>query len=240
MKKTYLLSILFIALLAVAILPSCRFKCTKGSGNHVTEQRKVGNFSRINISGGFQVHLKQDSSNTVSITADDNLLKYVHLEADGDELHIYYKRNLCASGEMVLNIGVRNLESLKGSGSVAFISDGKINTKDLNIKLSGSGRVDMDLTAANVFTEANGACEINLKGQATMHKVEMNGNGNIHAFDFVVGKYDIHTAGASDCEINVLNELDVHSTGASDVKYKGNPATVNSSKLGAGTVTHVN
>lgn len=239
MKKTYLITIAFIALLAIAVLPSCRFRCIKGSGNHVSENHKVNDFTRISIDGGFKVILKQDSSRNVSINTDDNLQKYVHVESDGDELKIYVKKKICASGEMELTIGVRNLKRLKGSGAINFVSDGKITTQDLDIRLNGSSNVSMDLSAANVITETAGASEINLKGQATSHKLEMTGNGTVHAFDFVVGKYDIRTTGASDCEINVLNELSVNATGASDVKYKGNPASVNTSKLGAATVKHV-
>lgn len=240
MKKTYLIPIAFITLLAIAILPSCRFRCIKGSGNHVSENHKVSDFNRINVSGGFKVTLKQDSSLNVNINADDNLMKYIHVESDGDELKIYYKKKMCPSGEMEIAIGVRNLEKLKGSGAINFVSDGKINTKDLDIKLNGASNINMDLTAANVSTETAGASEITLRGQATSHRIEMTGNGTVHAFDFVVGKYDIHTTGASDCEINVLSDLQVSSTGAANVKYKGNPANVNTSKLGASTVTHVN
>lgn len=240
MKKTYLSIILLIAAASAALLSSCRMGCIKGSGRQITENHKLASFNMIKVSGGFKIHLKQDSSFTANVTADDNLMKYIHVESDGDELHIYSKKNFCGSGEVVINIGVRDLRELKGSGAVDFTSDGKLNTKDLDIKLNGASKVDLDLTAANVSTEANGACEINLRGQATQHRVSMNGSGKIHAFDFVVGRYDIHTAGASECEINVLNDLEINSTGASDVKYKGNPPTVNSSKLGAGSVTHVN
>ncbi len=240
MKTVYLIPIIFVAAAAVATLPSCRYRCIKGSGHQVTENHKVGNFTDLEVSGGFKVNLKQDSSQTVGITADDNLMKYVHVESDGEKLHIYCKKNICGSGEMVLNVGVKNIDKLEGAGAVNFTSEGKINTKDLNIHLAGASKVDMDLTAANVVTEGAGSSEINLRGQATSHRIDLTGAGKVHAFDFVVGKYDIHSTGAADCEINVLNELNVNSTGASDVKYKGNPSNVNSSKLGAGSVTHVN
>jgi len=238
MKRTYLIPVAIVA--AIAILPSCRFKCIKGSGHQVSENHKVGNFTNLEVSGGFRVNLKQDSSQSVDITADDNVMKYVHIESDGDRLNIYCKKNVCGSGEMVLTVGVRNLEKLKGSGAVDFMSQGKITTKDLAINLAGASKIDMDLSAANVTTEGTGSSEVRLRGQATSHRMEFTGAGKVHAFDFVVGKYDIHSTGAAECEINVLNELNVSSTGASDVKYKGNPANVNSSKLGAGSVTHVN
>jgi hypothetical protein len=240
MKKIYVATLAIISVASISMLSSCRLGCVKGSGRQVTESHKVNDFTAIKISGGFKVNLKQDSSKTVTITADDNLMKYIRSESDGDELKIYTRKNFCSSGEIVINIGVKNLEKIEGSGAVDFTSDGKLNTKDLDIRLSGAGKVDLDLTAANVTTSGSGSTEIDLKGQATSHKVEMTGNGDMHAFDFVVGSYDIHTTGASDCEINVLNSLNVNTTGASDIKYKGNPASVNSTKTGASTLTKVN
>jgi hypothetical protein len=51
-----------------------------------------------------------------------------------------------------------------------------------------------------------------------------------------VGKYDVQTTGASECKINVLNDLDIHTTGAADISYKGNPAHVTTSKTGASDI----
>lgn len=240
MKPKYLKAILFIAVISITVLSSCRIGCIKGSGHQVTESHKFSEFTRIEISGGFKVNLKQDSSLGVSITADDNLMKYIHSTVDGDRLHIYTRKNLCGSGEMVINIGVKNLEELKGSGAVEFISDGKLVTKNLRLGLTGASKVNMDLNAADVNTEGSGSTEIILKGQASSHNINLTGSGKVNAFDFVVGNYNIETTGASDCEINVLHELTVHSTGASDVKYRGNPTSVNSSKTGASSVTKVN
>ncbi|MDB5135677.1 MAG: hypothetical protein JWP37_2280 [Mucilaginibacter sp.] len=239
MKKLYLNAILFIAVVSVTILSSCRFGCVKGSGHQVTETRKGGDFVKIEISGGFKVNLKQDSSLSMTITADDNLMKYIKSSVDGGRLHVYTKKNLCGSGEIVINIGVKNLEEIKASGAVDINSDGKLNTKDLSLQLNGASKVNMDLNAANVTTEGNGASEITLKGQATSHRVELAGSGKIYALDFVVGSYDIQTTGASHCEINVLKDLNVNTTGAAEIQYRGNPSSVNSHKTGAATITKV-
>ncbi|HVV54484.1 MAG TPA: head GIN domain-containing protein, partial [Mucilaginibacter sp.] len=237
MKRIYSGTLLLAAVIAVSLWSSCRFGCIKGSGNKVTNDTKVGNFSRISVSGAFKVNLKQDSTGNVSVTADDNLQKYIHVESDGDELHIYSRKNFCNAGEMVINIGLKQVERIKGSGAVEFISDGKLNTGDLRIGLSGASKVDLDLTAANVQIDGSGASEIDLKGQATSNKVELTGEGKVSALDFVVGSYDIHTTGASHCDINVLNSLNVNTTGASEIRYRGNPSNVNSSKTGASTLT---
>jgi len=240
MKTKHLYAVLFVTAVSLTVLSSCRFGCVKGSGHKVTESHKMGDFTQIDISGGFKVNLKQDSSLNVTINGDDNLMKYIRTSNEGDKLRIYTRKNLCPSGEIVINIGVKNLEEIKTSGAIEINSDGKLNTKDLSIHTSGGSKITMDLDAANLETEGSGASEINLKGQATSHKVHLTGSGKINAFDFVVGSYDIETTGASECEINVLHDLNVNTTGASDIKYRGNPSNVNSHKTGASTLTKVN
>lgn len=239
MKKLYSTAILCVAALSLSILSSCRLGCVKGSGHQITENHKASDFTRLDISGGFKINLKQDSSLTVSVTADDNLMKYIHINSEGDKLRIYSKKNICGSGEIVLNIGVKNLEVIKTSGGISLVTDGKLNTKDLHLELNGASRIDMDLNAANLFTEGSGSTDMTLRGQATSHKIEFAGSGKVKAGDFVVGSYDIETTGASECTINVLKDLNVNTTGAADIKYRGNPTNVNTSKTGAASVTKI-
>ena len=240
MRKLYFNTILFAAALSLAALSSCRFRCVKGSGHQVTENRKGGDFKKLEVEGNFKVVLKQDSSLTLNINADDNLMSYIKSSVNGERLKIYSRRNLCGSGEIVLTIGVKNLEEIRCSGGITLNTDGKLNTKDLHFDLSGGSKVDMDLDAANVITEGSGSTDITLRGQATSNKIDFSGSGKVRALDFVVGSYDIETTGASDCEINVLKDLTINTTGAADIKYRGNPTNVNSSKTGAATVTKIN
>jgi hypothetical protein len=240
MKRIKIAILILLAGISLYSLSSCNINCVHGSGNQKSEDRKAGDFSRISISGGFKVILKQDSSMTLKITADDNLLKYVKTEVRGKMLHIYTKRNFCNSGEMTINIGVRNLDEIRASGAVEVESDGKFNTKDLQFKLSGATKVTMDLNAANVTTSGSGVTELNLKGQATSHNIELSGSGKVYALDFIVGSCIIQTSGVGHCEVNVLNSLAVHSSGASEVKYRGNPSNITNDKSGASSVEKIN
>ncbi len=239
MKKIHL-ALVIIAAVTLGGLSACRFNCVHGSGTWYLMTVRVSDFNMISISGDYKVVLKQDSSMSLKVTADDNLQKYIKTEVSGDRLHIYSKRNLCNNDQMTINIGIRNLDELKASGAVEVESDGNIHTQDLHFKLSGATKITMDLNAANVTTSGSGATELNLKGQATSHDIDLSGVGHVYAFDFVVGSCDIQTSGAGHCEVNVLNSLSVHSSGASEVRYKGNPSNVTNDKSGASSVEKVN
>ena len=237
MKKIF---ITFIAAgLAISGLSSCGLSCKKGSGNTTTDSRKVEDFTKIDISGGYKVVLKQDSSLSVAITTDDNLQQYVKTSVSGSTLKISSKKNICASGETTVLIGLRHVEDIEASGAVEIRSDGKLVTQNLDISLSGAGKVDLDLNAAKVHTKGSGATELKFRGQASSHSIELSGTGKVDALDFVVGSYVIETSGASESNINVLKSLIVKTSGTSNVRYRGNPTTVKNQESGASSVKKI-
>jgi len=240
MKKTYLFALLVVAGFGAASLSSCDVDCIQGSGHQVTETRKVVDFKKIDISGSFKVILKQDSSLTVTITADDNIIKHIKTPVKGDELYIKNKRGACSAGETVITIGVHNLEEISTSGSNEVSSNGMLVTKDLSIGMSGDSKITLTLNAANVTTGGSGSSEINLTGQASSHKVDFSGDGKLSAYGFIVGDYDIETSGSSDCQVNVLHKLHVSTSGSSTIKYKGNPSNVTNDNSGSSDVKKVN
>ncbi|RFZ85498.1 DUF2807 domain-containing protein [Mucilaginibacter terrenus] len=241
MKKAVRILTISAAVISLISFSSCkRFRPVRGSGVSATEKRTVVDFEKIDISGGFNVHIRQDSSSAVTITADDNLLKYIKTSVEGGKLRIYSTRNFFGGSNVSVSVGFKHLRALEASGGVEVVGDGHINTGDFDLDLSGSTNVKLDITAARVHTEGSGSTEISLKGQATSHDIDMSGSGTVDALDFVVGKYNIETSGASHCRINVLTDLSVHTSGSSEIEYRGNPSNVNSDKSGSSSITKIN
>src|SRR3569832_2140470 len=137
MKKFLFITFITASAASLSLLSSCRLGCVKGSGAQATHNSKVDKFDRIKISGPFHVKLKQDSSMSVSITADDNFFKNINLDSDGGTLVVITRKSFCGSGEVVVNIGVGNLTRIEGDGAVTYTSDGKLNTGDWKLELNG-------------------------------------------------------------------------------------------------------
>ncbi len=60
--------------------------------------------------------------------------------------------------------------------------------------------------------------------------MESTGASSLKATDLEVNKYAIDSRGASDCKINVKEELSVTSSGASEIRYLGEPKVSKSIK----------
>jgi len=237
MKKQPLLMLSVFALV-FSLLSSCSNKCEKGSGKAATAARKVGSFTKIDVSGNYKIVLRQGSP-SVKITADDNLIKSIKTDVNGDELNISTNGNICNAGQMIINITNPDFQAIKSSGVLDLSSDSTLNVKTFDMELAGVSKVNLNLIAGNVKTSTSGTAEINLKGQASENMVTMNGTSTLNALDFVVANYRIETRGATHCKINVLDQLSVNIKEAGEVLYKGNPSKINNEHSGAATLKKI-
>lgn len=239
--KKYIQIICFLALIpCVSVLNSCNINCVNGSGSPITEDRNVGTFSKVEFGGSIKLKIKQDSTNWMKITADDNILKLIKSRVSGDVLKIEMDGNFCNPGEVLVELSSKTWSGIKASGATQIISENQINSDNFELDLSGSSQVDLNLVTAKFKMETSGSSEIKLKGQARQSDVNVSGAAEINAFNFVVSDYNIETSGSSKCAINVLNSLNVNSSGSSEILYKGLPKNINNKKSGSSELKHVN
>lgn len=241
MKKRFQFIVLAIAAYSLFSLPSCGLvDCVKGSGHPDSVKRKVADFTKIDIKGSYRILLKQDSSLAITVTGDDNLLKYVETNVSDGKLFIKSDKDMCPNNQMTLTIGVHNLKEITSIGALELYSKGTLNLQDVKLDFAGNTRAILGINAANVTTKAGGNAEITLKGQAMTHLVNFSGSEKFNAFGFVVSDYDLESSGNTECEINVLHSLDLHTSGVSVVKYKGAPVRLVNEKSGLSTLERVN
>lgn len=77
---------LFTTICVVLALSACNnivessVESIRGSGNTVTVERDVADFSRIQIYLGADLDLTQGDSSSLSIEADDNIMQYIEMK----------------------------------------------------------------------------------------------------------------------------------------------------------------
>ena len=221
------------------IFNACNTDCKSGSGNQTTENRPVETFSSVEFGGSYKVIISQDSSSSMKITADDNIIEDIKTRVSGGVLEISMDGNFCEVGEIVIELSTKQWLGIEASGASQITSAGQIKSEDFKIDLSGTSSIDLDLVTGTLRTNSSGSSKIMLRGQARSHDVDFSGTGSVKAFDFVVGDYKISTSGASEMEINVLNDLKVKTSGASKVSYKGSPKNVSNDESGSSEVIKV-
>jgi hypothetical protein len=240
--KPIIMKCIFLAAVIFTVAcTSCHFvsgKRISGNGVIKSENRTVGAFNNIDVSGDIDVYVKQDSVASVRIETDENLLEYVHIKADGGTLEIEEEEGFNPESAKGIKVYVSgpSLKHFEASGACGIYSENKISdSNEIGIHASGASHIKMELDAPKVEAELTGASHITLNGKTKTFRVDGSGASGIKCFDLMSEETDVEVSGASHADVFASVKLDLHASGASSIIYKGN-ATVTQETSGASSV----
>jgi hypothetical protein len=226
--------IFIMAAAALLLFSSCRqifAKRMRGNGNITTQTRSAGGFNSIDVSGSIDVYVRQDSSSSsssIKVETDDNLQQYVETFRDGDVLRIKTEEgyNLRPSRQIKVYVSSAMFKRFEASGACDIFSEGKINsTSNIDIDLSGSCDITLEISAPKITADVSGACSVKLKGDTKEFKIQGSGSTDIKCFDLVADNVDLDISGAGDAEVYANVKLSGDISGAASVNYKGTAQT---------------
>lgn len=239
MKNFVVLSLVFSILCS-----SCHFvngKKVRGNGSIKSENRTTSSFNNVAVSGNINIYVRQDSSTSVRVEADENLMEYIEVHSEGGRLTIGPKRgyNLKGSKDIKVYISAPSFNAFDASGACNIYTENEISSSGpIDISLSGASDVQMSLSAPKIMTRLSGAGSIQLKGETKDLSVDGSGSVNVKCMDMMAENVDVDISGAGNAAVFASVKLDVSVSGAGDVIYKGN-ASVNQHISGAGSVKKV-
>lgn len=237
----YLVVPLVIALFifsAFKISTDIRTDRITGSGNIKQEVRTQNAFKSISTSGNYNVYIQQGSKRDIQIEADDNLLPYIITTVDGNELRINTKKGYEIKPSKTINIyvTVEELQELNSSGSGGFYSKSNLKGDKVVFSFSGSTIADMDLNSNALNVRISGSSKVNLKGNVASTTYGISGSGDIDALALHSDDVKVQVSGTGKLDIYADKKLDISVSGMGKVRYKGNPA-LNQSSSGMSKVS---
>ncbi|HEX4348303.1 MAG TPA: DUF2807 domain-containing protein [Vicinamibacterales bacterium] len=126
------------------LLSGCVVNAINGSGTIKSESRPAAGFSRVVLSGGGRLVLNRAGSESVSVSADDNLLPYIRTDVHGNTLDLGFDDSMNGirpTKDVVFTVSAKQLEELTVSGSgVADVKD--IDRDSFRATISGSGTIE--------------------------------------------------------------------------------------------------
>jgi hypothetical protein len=199
---------------------------TKGSGVIKQESRAVANFSRLVLALPATVTLSQGPTESLTISADDNLLPLMTTRVVGDELTIGGDSSHGFSTRNAINVRLTvkslNAITIKGSGdvfadqfksdkleiSIAGSGDVKfksIRADQLKVGIDGSGDISVDaIESKSVDASIQGSGDIRLPSlRAASVKISVNGSGDVFAAGNT-DKVDVEIMGSGDVRTGKL------------------------------------
>ena len=192
-----------LALLAVMLLVAA-CSVTKGSGQVVTETREVSGFSRVKLSGSGELTIQKTGAESLSISAEDNLLPRLTSDVSGDTLILGTKSNtsILPTKPITYSLTVKDLTGIavSGSGSVRVSN---LMTNSLATKISGSGTI----TASGTVNDQD---------------VDISGSGRYQAEQMTSKAVKAQISGSGTASVLASDLLDVKISGIGTLIYSGN------------------
>jgi hypothetical protein len=253
--KTLLLPIFTMMLL---FLNACGMNMIVGSGNLMEETRDAQDFDQVILSVPARLILTQGESESLEISADDNLLPYIHTKVEDGVLSIYVEpefTSLRPTEEIQIRLSAKNISGLTINGSGEIESEA-INAKALSLRINGSGEIAVEkieaeqlnatisgageMSFGNVVTQTtslriDGSGKYLIAGQSVEATVSINGSGKIRAQDLECEQVQATISGAGDMWVWASEQLTASITGSGDISYRGQ-AKVSQVIIGSGSI----
>lgn len=236
--------LLLLLFLPAMVFTSCRGifgKRINGDGNLKTETRTAGQFNEVEVSGSIDLYVKQDSTRSIKIEADQNLMEYIEVFTEGDKLVVRSRNgfNLRPSQDIKVHVSSPVFKKFATSGACDIYSENQIvSSEAIEVEMTGSCDGKLDLKTPKVITDLSGACNIEIKGETKDFTADGSGSTGFKCFGLMAENVSVDISGAGDAEVYASVKLNVDVSGAAGVKYKGN-ASVSQKVTGAGSVKKV-
>lgn len=210
----------------------------------ISEVRDLPEFNAITLSTSGTVYITQATTQKVELKGQEETLSKIETEVKGGRLIIknedsdsWFGWN--SVGDFDVYISVRELEKIHVAGSGRVYTENKIKTKDMELDVSGSGKIEVSLEATYIDASISGSGKMEMEGTTSDLEVRISGSGAIYAEKLEAKNCEARISGSGKCEINVSESIDARISGSGSVYYTGNPEKVNSSTSGSGKVKKI-
>jgi hypothetical protein len=195
----------------------------------MTEVRELSRFTSVDLRSLGRVVLVSGPEQKVEVEAEEDLQSRVRTEVQGGVLMIGLRWWLGALlrvpelADVVVRVTVPELREIRLSGAGQVRSEGPLRVGDLDLRLSGAGRLLLELTAERVLARLSGAGAVELSGTAAELEIRLSGAGAVQAERLEARRVRIRASGAGECRVQAAETLEAEVSGAGSVRYRGNP-----------------
>lgn len=220
---------LLVATLALLAAGGALAETITGSGNLVTQSPAVSGFNAFAISVPGKVQITQGATESISITADDNVMPHIEAVVEQGSLKVRFRKgsdhHLSVNrAKISVALSARTLESISIGGS-ADISAGPLKSAKFAVNIGGSGNVVLaSVDASDVAIRIGGSGDLRIDGGRTDSlAVTIGGSGEMKAPRLESKRAKVTIAGSGDASLWARESLNVTVAGSGGVRYYGDP-----------------
>ena len=168
------------------------------------------------------------------------LLEYIVTEMEHGALVVKVKNNVNLKTSMnkgiKITIPFKEIEKVSLAGSGDLWNEDLLTSDDLDISLTGSGDIVLNIKATKTKASVTGSGDVTLKGSTNTLEASVTGSGDFHGSDLESNDTDVSVTGSGDAKVVCNGNLKARVSGSGDINYKGNPITEDTKVAGSGSI----
>lgn len=227
-------------LIGLVALGACNQGETMASGVRASRNYDVGDFSKIELAGPYEVRVKTGAKPGVTASGPRNVLDRLVVEVKGGELQIHPREGHFSfrdspSSKVVIEVSAGALEgaAIAGSGDLSI---DKVTGGDFKANIGGSGSLDLGtVEVAKLEVDIGGSGDVRASGKASSARYNVAGSGDIALGQVETKDLDVSIAGSGSVAARSTGKAKVTVLGSGGVDVSGG-AKCETHKLGSGDI----
>ena len=225
-RFTISLLLLTAALAACLPVPLSGGQAIDGSGTLTEETRPVSGVTAVQLSMPGTLHIEIGSSESLRISAEDNLLPYIQTEARAGELDIHTESNVNLRPTQPIDyyLTVQSLDTIHISSS-GDVEAPALTATHFNVGISSSGSIVIESLQAEtlkVDISSSGSLAI-LGGAVARQDIGISSSGEYAAKDLESQQASIRLSSSGSATIRAVESLQADLSSSGNVYYLGSP-----------------
>jgi hypothetical protein len=188
-----------------------------------TQEMKTGDFSAVHIESGIHATVEVGHDTSVRIDADDEVMPFVDVKVEGNELYVGFKRHSSFHGEHTVKATIQtpHLKSVSGSGGAevrATFSRGG----DASVEASGGSHLRVrGVDASQLHLSGSGGSVLDVDGSADSLTLQLSGGSQLHGRELSVKDVSVQASGGSQGDLRADGRIVGALSGGSELHVRG-------------------
>ncbi|MFD2603663.1 head GIN domain-containing protein [Flavobacterium sp. AG291] len=210
-----------------------------GNGKIVKQKRDISDFSKISVTGSFQVSLTSGDTGKISLEGDENILQIIDTQVNNGTLIIATHSNKTIkpsrNNKVTIKVPYKLLDNIALNGCGTITSKGTLKGHKLKVMLDGPGHIDITTDQNELIAWVLGSGDIKIDGTAKQFECKIVGAGTVNAYDLSARQVTAAISGSGDAKVNSSYALKGRIAGNGTIAFAGQPQETDLKYMGNGS-----
>ncbi|MGL1889029.1 MAG: DUF2807 domain-containing protein [Reichenbachiella sp.] len=191
------------------------------------ETRSLSSFDEIRVGESVRAVIKKGGVNEVKIVSNGVSTDKIRTDVESGELYVHMSKGSYSRTSVEVFITYsEELEKVKVSSSANLESKGPIESDELFLKVSSSGRMEVEVQTEQLKIDVSSSGKAIVRGDTQTVVAEASSSGKLDGFDLKCLGAKVDASSSGRIEINVSKEISGQASSSGKVTYLGDPQKV--------------